>query len=72
MTFPFRDLQKALTRAGEKLRRHRVLLQTLPWARSDAAVYWRLMDLDVASFATDHPDKTMDAIRQYYSAKRRD
>jgi len=54
--------------AGEQLRRHGVLFQALPWDRKDAAIYGQLMDLGVASFATDYPDVAMDAIRDYYSS----
>ena len=59
-----------LKHTGDELRRHNIVFQTLPWGRSDVAIYCRLMDLGVASFATDHPDKTMEAIRQYYAKKR--
>ncbi len=58
-----------LLAAGRELREHGILFQSLPWGRSDAAVYWQLMDLGVASFATDYPDLTMEAIRQYYARK---
>lgn len=56
-----------LIATGNELRKHGILFQALPWGRSDAPVYWQLMDLGVASFATDYPDTTMDAIRQYYA-----
>jgi hypothetical protein len=53
--------------AGEELRRHGIVFQTLPWDRNDPEICWRLMDLGVASFATDHPDVVMQAIRDYYA-----
>ena len=56
-----------LAATGDELRKHGILYQALPWGRSDAAVYWQLMDLGVASFATDYPDVTMEAIREYYA-----
>ncbi len=56
-----------LVARGRELRVHGILYQSLPWGRSDRAVYWQLMDLGVASFATDYPDVTMEAIRQYYA-----
>jgi len=59
-----------LLQTGEELRRHGILFQTLPWDRKDAQVYWRLMELGVASFATDHPDVAMQAIRDYYRQKK--
>jgi hypothetical protein len=55
-----------LVKTGEELRRHGVLFQTLPWDRKDPEIYWRLMDLGAASFATDYPDAVMQAIRDYY------
>ena len=30
---------------------------------------WKLLDLGVMSFATDHPDVTWDAVKQYYAGK---
>lgn len=60
-----------LVETGKELRRHGILYQALPWHRSDAQVYWQLMDLGVASFASDYPDKTMEAIRQYYMRRTR-
>jgi hypothetical protein len=54
---------------GQELRRHGVLFQTLPWECKDPQVFWRLMDLGAASFATDHPDVAMQAIRDYYAAE---
>ncbi len=59
-----------LAETGAELRRHGILFQTLPWNCKDPKVFWRLMDLGVASFATDYPDVTMEAIRSYYAAKR--
>jgi len=56
-----------LIQTGKELRARGILFQTLPLGRSDAEIYWRLMDLGVASFATDFPDKTMAAIRKYYA-----
>ena len=35
-----------------------------------ASEFERLMDLGAASFATDHPDDAMDAIRDYYARPR--
>jgi glycerophosphoryl diester phosphodiesterase len=57
-----------LAKAGETLRKHDVLFQALAWEHDDAEIHWRLMDLGVASFATDYPDKVMQAIRDYYAA----
>jgi glycerophosphoryl diester phosphodiesterase len=55
-----------LLKTGKELRGHGVVFQALAWDRSDAEIHWQLMDLGVASFATDYPDKVMQAIRDYY------
>lgn len=65
----FSPSESFLVETGNELRKHGILFQTLPWGRSDAPVYWQLMDLGVASFATDYPGATMKAIRQYYARK---
>lgn len=57
-----------LLEAGRELRTHNILFQVLPWDSNDPKLFWRLMDLGVASFATDYPDVMMKAIRDYYTA----
>ena len=59
-----------LLRAGRQLRRHGVLFQVLPYDIEDAPSLWRLLDLGVASFATDAPDVVMGAVRDYYALPR--
>lgn len=61
--------EQFLLDAGEELRRHGILFQTLAWEHKDPEIHWRLMDLGVASFATDYPDVVMQAIRDYYAAR---
>ena len=53
---------------GTKLRKRGILFQSLIWEQpgSVAENYWKMMDAGVASFATDYPAATMDAIRRYY------
>lgn len=60
-----------LAAAGEQLRAHGILFQTLPWDVTDPAFFARLMDLGVASFATDYPDVAMAAVKSYYQSKAR-
>jgi hypothetical protein len=60
-----------LVSTGKELRQHGILFQALPWDRKDPEICWRLMDLGVASFATDYPDVVMQAIRDYYQQDRR-
>ncbi len=59
-----------LLKTGAELRARGILFQTLPWDSRDPALFRRLMDLGVASFATDYPDILMRTIREYYAEKR--
>jgi glycerophosphoryl diester phosphodiesterase len=59
-----------LTKVGRELRAHDILFQTLPWGTTEPKVYWRLLDLGVASFATDYPEITLAAVRKYYEQRR--
>ena len=52
-----------------ELRQHGILFQALAWDHKDPEIHWQLMDLGVASFATDYPDVVMQAIRDYYARK---
>jgi glycerophosphoryl diester phosphodiesterase len=54
---------------GEQLRRHGVVFQVFPWETKDPRSFERLLDLGVASFATDFPDVTAETVRHYYQAK---
>jgi glycerophosphoryl diester phosphodiesterase len=63
---PFTPSEAFLKEAGDELRKHGITYQCLPWDVNDPKVYWRLLDLGVMSFATDHPDVTTDAVRRYY------
>lgn len=65
----FTPSEKFLARTGDELRRHRILFQALPWESKDPQVFWRLMDLGVASFATDFPEVTMKAVGDYYQQR---
>lgn len=53
--------------AGDILREKGILYQSLPWKANTPKVYWKLMDMGVMAFATDHPDITMKAIQDYYN-----
>lgn len=58
-----------LIATGEELRSHGILFQALPMMNKDPKLFQHLMDLGVASFATDYPDVVMEAIREYYKQK---
>jgi glycerophosphoryl diester phosphodiesterase len=66
---PFKESDAFLAARGEELRRHGILYQTLPWGGSTPEIYWKLLDLGFMSFATDHPDVTMAAVKHYYDEK---
>ena len=63
---PFTLSDKFLRERGDELRRHNILYQTLPWGGATREIYWKLLDLGFMSFATDHPDVTWAAVREYY------
>jgi len=64
---PF-DLSRSFLRSvGDELRQRGVIYQCLPWGVAEPKVYWQLMDLGVMAFATDHPDITVKAVRDYYA-----
>lgn len=54
---------------GRELREHKILFQALPYT-SDTGIYAELLDLGLASFATDYPDVTMREIKAYYDRKK--
>jgi glycerophosphoryl diester phosphodiesterase len=63
----FSPSERFLRNTGERLRKYGVLFQTLTWNNgNDPKVYQRLLDIGVASFATDFPDVTVNAVRNYY------
>jgi glycerophosphoryl diester phosphodiesterase len=66
---PFSPSEAFLKQAGDELRKHGIVYQCLPWGIDDPKVYWRLLDLGVMSFATDHPDVTTDAVKKYYAGQ---
>jgi glycerophosphoryl diester phosphodiesterase len=67
VTEPFNLSRAFLRSTGEELRRNGILYQSLPWGVAEPKVCWQLLDLGVASFATDHPDVTLKAVRDYYA-----
>lgn len=59
-----------LITASRELSSRGILFQTLPYGAKDEATYHQLLDLGLASFATDHPEVTVKAVRSYYANKR--
>ena len=66
---PFKEPDAFLIEAGNELRSRNILFQTLPYGGSTKEIYWKLLDLGLMSFATDHPDVTWDAVKAYYAKK---
>jgi len=66
---PFKEPDAFLIEAGNELRSRGLLFQTLPYGGSTKDIYWKLLDLGLMSFATDHPDVTWDAVKAYYQMK---
>lgn len=64
---PFTLSRDFLRATGNELRQHSVIFQSLPWGVAEPKVYWQLMDLGVMAFATDHPEITVQAVRDYYA-----
>jgi len=62
---PFNLSRAFLRSTGDELRRRGILYQSLPWGAAEPKVYWQLLDLGVMSFATDHPEVTLKAVRDY-------
>ncbi|MBV9468578.1 MAG: hypothetical protein JO316_20670 [Abitibacteriaceae bacterium] len=54
---------------GDELRTYNILFQVLPWQVAEPEVYAALLDLGVQSFATDHPDITLPAVRDYFAVE---
>ena len=53
---------------GQQLRQHGVVFHVFPWETKDPRSFERLLDLGVASFATDYPDVTAETVRRYYQS----
>jgi glycerophosphoryl diester phosphodiesterase len=60
-----------LVEMSQELSKRGILFQTLPYGAKDAGIYKELLDLGLASFATDHPEVTWKAVREYYAEKKK-
>jgi len=67
---PFSPSRAFLIELSRELAGRGILFQTLPYGATNAPTYWQLMDLGLASFATDHPEVTLQAVREYYAQPR--
>lgn len=62
---PFNPTDEFMRKVGQALRERGILFQSLPYGGSTREIYWKLMDLGVQSFATDYPEVTLSAMREY-------
>ena len=66
---PFSPSRAFLIELSSELAERGILFQTLPYGAKDPAIYAQLLDLGLASFATDHPEITVQAVRDYYAKR---
>ncbi|MBX3741456.1 MAG: hypothetical protein KF712_10725 [Akkermansiaceae bacterium] len=62
---PFSPSRAFLKAAGEEFAGRGIVFQSLPWKANTPEIYHQLMDLGVVSFASDHPDVTLKAVRNH-------
>lgn len=67
---PFSPSRGFLAALSPELAQRGILFQTLPYGASDPDIYHQLLDAGLASFATDHPKITLEAVRNYYARPR--
>ena len=65
---PYNHTRRFIMALGERLRANGLLYQALPW-KGEVSVYVDLLDLGVASFATDNPDVVKGVYRKYYEQR---
>ncbi len=63
---PFSPSRQFLGEVSIELAERGILFQTLPYGATDAVTYSQLLDAGLASFATDYPNVTLKAVRDYY------
>jgi glycerophosphoryl diester phosphodiesterase len=62
---PFVPSIAFLKKTRDELKSRGIVFQVLPWENADPAVYRRLLELGAESFATDYPQVTVDAVREF-------
>jgi glycerophosphoryl diester phosphodiesterase len=67
---PFSPSRAFLIGLSGELAKRGILFQTLPYGAKDPAIYTQLLDAGLASFATDHPEVTLRAVREYYAQRK--
>jgi hypothetical protein len=62
---PFTPSSSFIKKLGPELKSRGIVFQVLPWECSDQRAFDKLLDLGVASFATDYPEVALRAGSQY-------
>ena len=62
---PFKPSSSFLRDVGRELKSRGIVFQVLPWKCADPRAYAKLLELGVASFATDYPETTVRVVRQF-------
>lgn len=62
---PFVPSIAFLEETRDELKERGIVFQVLPWENADPAVYRRLLELGAESFATDYPQVTVEAVREF-------
>jgi len=65
----FAESDDLIKDVAKELKSRNILFQALPMNATDAKVYRRLLDLGVQSFATDHPQLTLDVVKEYSATR---
>jgi glycerophosphoryl diester phosphodiesterase len=63
---PFNPSTKFLQAVAKELKSRGIVFQVLPWECSDQNAYEKLLALGAESFATDYPEVTLAAVRNYH------
>jgi glycerophosphoryl diester phosphodiesterase len=69
---PFDPSSKFLRDVGKELKSRGIVFQTLPWECADVHAFEKLLELGSASFATDHPINTLQAVRNFREREKHD
>jgi glycerophosphoryl diester phosphodiesterase len=62
---PFDPSSHFLRRLGDELTARSIVFQALPWECADPRAYEKLLELGAESFATDYPEATLKAVRDF-------
>jgi glycerophosphoryl diester phosphodiesterase len=67
---PFTPSSKYLKNVIREMNSRGIVFQVIPWECSDRRAYVKLLELGVPSFATDYPQVTLEAIREFQATNR--